>query len=107
MALIVLVLTINNLVHAIYDTWQKQTLLTKAQNELDHRLIENQKLKQQLAEVNKSSFIESEARNKLLLTRPNEGIIVIPTNAVLFKPSPTPVPINTTPNWEKWWKLFF
>ncbi len=106
-ALIILLIAINNLTHSIYTTWEKQKLITKAQNDLEQTAIENMQLKQSLAKVTKPGFVESEARNKLLLTKGNEGIVVIPTNAEIIKPTPTPQPIDTTPNWETWWKVFF
>lgn len=105
--LIILLIAINNLTHSIYTTWEKQKLVTNAQNDLSQTTMENMQLKQSLAQVNRPGFVESEARNKLLLTKSNEGIVVIPTNAEIRKLTPTPQPPDTTPNWEKWWKVFF
>lgn len=106
-ALIILLVAINNLTHSIYTTWEKQKLITKAHHELTQTTEENMQLKQSVAQVTKPGFIESEARNKLLLTKQDEGIIVIPTNAEIRKITPTPVPVDSSPNWEKWWKVFF
>lgn len=106
-ALIILLIAINNLTHSIYSTWEKQKLVTKAQNDLSQSAEENLQLKQSLAQVNKPDFVESEARDKLLLTKKDEGIVVIPTNAEILKPTPVPPPPDTTPNWEKWWQVFF
>lgn len=100
-------LTINNLIHSIHSTWQKQHLIVKAQEELDRKTTENLQIKQDLLRVNKPEFIESEARNKLLLTKPGEGIVVIPTTAIIVSPTSPPRPIDRTPNWQKWWNVFF
>ena len=105
--LAVLLISINNLAHSIYSTWQKQDLIVKTQKELGKQTADNRKLKQELARVNKPEFVESEARDKLFLTKPGEGIVVIPTTAIIGSPTPTPVPVDTTTNWQKWWSVFF
>lgn len=105
--LVVLLFSINNLAHSIYSTWQKQDLIVKAQKELTKQTADNQRLKQDLARVNRPEFVEQEARDKLFLTKPGEGIVVIPTTAVVVSPTPTPIPVDTTPNWQKWWEVFF
>lgn len=103
----ILLLTINNLAHSIYGTWQKQGLVVKAQQELDTAKLENQELRKELARVSKPDFVEAEARDKLLLAKPGEGIIVIPTNAMVASPSAIPTPPDRRPNYQKWWEVFF
>lgn len=103
----ILLFTINNLVHSIYATWEKQDLIVKAQQELEEAKLENQEIRGKLAQVSKSDFVESEARDKLLLAKPGEGIIVIPTTQQIVKPSITPTPPDTRPNYQKWWEVFF
>ncbi len=104
---IILLITINNLAHSIYTTYQKQDVIVQAQKELDREKEKNQELKQDLAKVKKPEFIESEARDKLLLAKKGEGVIVIPTGTIVGSPSPTPPPPDTRPNWQKWWQVFF
>jgi cell division protein FtsL len=105
--IILLVLTINNLIHSIYSTWQKQDLIVKAQKDLEKAQEENQKLKQSLAQVKKPEFVETEARDKLFLAKPGEGIVVIPTTGLVPSPSVPPPPKDLRPNWQRWWETFF
>lgn len=106
-AVIALLLIINNFIHSLYTLWQKNNLITHAQIELEKEKKENQDLKKQLSEVNNQQFVEEEARDKLFMTKPGEGIILIPTNYLPITPSPRPTPSETQPNWKKWWNLFF
>ena len=99
---------INNLIHSIYNLWQKQHLVVKENLELEKEKKKNEKLKDSLVNVKKPQFIEEEARNKLFLAKPGEKIIVMPTeylqssNAAEVTPTP-----DIRPNWEKWRDLFF
>lgn len=104
---IILLLTINDLANSIYTIWQKQDLIVQAQKDLDTQKKENQQLKKDIAQVNQPQFIESEARDKLLLEKPGEGVIMIPSNQLNLPPSSSSKPVDTRPNWEKWWELFF
>jgi cell division protein FtsB len=103
----VLLLTINNLGHSIYATWQKQDLIIKAQEDLDHAKAENQELRKDLAKVSKPEFVEAEARDKLLLAKPGEGIVVIPSTHIAATKTATPPPIDIRPNYQRWWEVFF
>jgi cell division protein FtsB len=104
---IVLLLTINNLVGSIYTIWQKQDLIIQAQNNLAAEKEENQKLKKEISQVNQPEFIESEARNKLLLTKPGEGIIILPQNEFSYGQTSVKKEIDNRPDWQKWWEIFF
>jgi cell division protein FtsB len=103
---IVLLLTINDLIHSIYDIWQKQDLVVQAQKDLNTEKKENQELKKQISQVNQPQFIESQARNKLLLAKPGEDVIIVPSDQLAVT-SPQSKPIDTRPNWQKWWSTFF
>lgn len=105
--IIIMIMAINNLSQSTYSTWQKQDLIVKAQKDLEDVKEENQRLRSELARVEKPEFIESEARDKLFLTKPGENIIVIPTGSLALKPSVTPPPTDTRENWQKWWETFF
>lgn len=105
--IVLLLFTINNLAHSIYATWEKQDLIVKAQQELEEAKFENQELRRELARVSKPEFVESEARDKLLLAKPGEGIIVIPSTQLEASPSAAPPPPDTRPNYQKWWEVFF
>jgi cell division protein FtsB len=105
--IIVLLLTINDLAHSIYSIWQKQDLIVQAQQDLTTEKNENNELKKQIAQVNKPQFIESEARDKLLLAKPGEGVIMIPSNQLDIPSTVTTKTVDTRPNWQKWWNVFF
>jgi cell division protein FtsB len=106
-AIVILLFTINDLAHSIYDIWQKQDLITQAQNELNTEVNENKQLKKQIAQVNQPQFVDSVARNNLLLAKPGEDVVIVPSNQ-LNVDSSTPIkPIDPRPNWKKWWDVFF
>ncbi len=98
---------INNLVHSIYTLWQKKAVISQAQQELGKVQKRNQDLKSKLSLVNKPQFVEEQARNKLFLVKPGEGIIVIPSQYLQASSSATPAPPDIRPNWKKWWDVFF
>lgn len=103
-AIIVCLFIINGLVRSIYDLWSKQDLVISAKNELEREQKENQRLKQQLVLVGSQAFIESEARNKLLMLKPGESGVIVPPDLIEKKaPKKTP----ESPNWQKWINLFF
>lgn len=106
-SIIVSLFIINGLVHSIISLWQKKHLIDEARQELIAQKQENKKLKQQLSQVNKQQFIEEQARDKLFLVKPGEGIVVMPTQAVHASSSGKTQPIDSRPNWLKWWQLFF
>lgn len=98
---------INNLVHSIYTLWQKKNLVTNAHLELEKEKKKQMELKKDLEDVTKPQFVEEEARNKLFLAKPGEGVIVIPTGVIPATRSSKPQPQDTRPNWQKWWDVFF
>lgn len=106
LVVLVALFTINNLAHSIYVIWQKQHLITKAQQNLDAVKAENQKLKHNITQVNQPQFIEAQARDNLSLAKPNESVVVIPTGTVSGNHSKTD-PADTRPNWQKWLDYFF
>ena len=105
--LIVSFVVINSLLHSIYSLWQKKDLIVKANQSLEKERKENATLKNKLAEVKKEDFVEEEARNKLFLAKPGEGIIVLPTDVLATRSSNDKKSVDTRPNWQKWWDVFF
>ena len=104
-AVIVLVLAINSLIHSIYDLWHKQDLLTNAQNELEREKDKNQKLKAEYARVQTQEFLEEEAHNKLFLSKPGEQKLLISEDLSIQNEAKKQK--KTIANWEKWVNLFF
>lgn len=101
------VLISNNLIHSIYTLWQKKDLMVQAQHELEEEKQKNRELKKQLSLVTDDSFVEQEARDKLFLAKPGEGVVVIPTGVLSASASVTLKPVETKPNWQQWWETFF
>lgn len=97
---------INNLVQSIYTLWSKRELVLNMKNEADAEQKRNQELKKKLSMVEKSEFIEQEARNKLFLAKPGDEIVVLSEKDLRATESGKPKPDNRS-NWEKWWDLFF
>jgi cell division protein FtsB len=104
--IIILLLTINDLVRSLYSIWQKQDLIIQAQKNLTEEKKENQTLKNEIARVKQPLFIESQARNKLLLSKPGESIVILPNSQFNTVSSPVRT-VDTRPDWQKWWDIFF
>lgn len=102
---VVCLLIINNLIHSIYNLWQKRDLVTLAQEELNKAKEENTRLKSRLSLVDSPQFIEEEARNKLFLVKPGEEILI--TKGLSSASSSAQSNKNEKSNWQRWWELFF
>lgn len=102
--IVILLFTINNLVHSIYSLWQKQEHLVKARQELTKAKKENRRLQDQERIVSNPQFVEEEARNKLLLTKPGEQIVILPEKKVEKK---NVRPKQAPANWQQWLALFW
>ncbi len=97
---------INNLALSIYSLWQKQDLLITAQKQLKSEKKTNQTLKKQLVKVQSPHFLEEQARDRLLMVKPGEQLVVLPQ--ISFEPTPSPQKkTQQKPNWQKWYDLFF
>lgn len=72
--------------------------------ELASKRREHAYLRQKLEYVKSEDFIESEAREKLGLVKEGEYIVIAPPATDGSKLTKTS---DQTPNWKKWWKLFF
>lgn len=96
-----------NLGRSIQDAFVSGERLNQAGVELQSIQEENRNLKKQLLSETTPDFIESQAREKLNLSKNNETIYVIDPNLLTkymeSTPSPTPVPL---PNYQAWLKLF-
>lgn len=100
--IIACMIVIQNLIRSIYDLWNKQDLVIKAQKDLDREKQEYQRLKAQLTFVKSEEFIEEEARNNLFLVKPGESEVIVPEELIKkrrIKDKPE------TPNWQKWINL--
>lgn len=70
---------------------------------------EKEELSRRLDDVNKTDFVEYEARDKLGWVKEGEVIVVLPPDDYLrgLVPEISDDKVALSPNWEKWLKLFF
>ena len=105
--IVILLLIINDLIHSIYSIWQKQDLVIQAQKNLSAEKNENRELKKEIAQVNQPQFIETQARDKLLLAKPGESVVIMPREELGASTEAIPKQVDMRPNWKKWWDIFF
>lgn len=99
---------VNDKIHSINNLWNKYSLIENAKQELDAEKKRNADLKSKLALVEDESFVEAQARNKLLLVKSGEGIVVLPSKAYVSpERSILEKKIDERANWQKWRDLFF
>lgn len=105
LVIVISIFIINGLVRSIYDAWSKKDLIVSAQKQLEAEKRENEKLKQQLQDAERGDFVEEQARNKLLLVKPGDQIVLVPDN--IATESSSDKKQDFRPNWQKWWDYFF
>ncbi len=98
---------IQNFVRSIIGVWQKQSLIDQAKVELSKEQKEHERLRKQYAQVQNPSFIEEEARNKLLMVKENEQQVVIPKSLLKDTTAKHTAVITAKPVWQQWLSLFF
>lgn len=103
-SILVLLLVIKNIVGSILSLRQNSHIVTTLRQEEKAEKQKKQFLKEKLYLVNTSQFIENEAREKLGMVQPGEHIILAPPVVAI---APKTVEIDYSPNWQKWWRLFF
>ncbi len=105
--IIISLMIINNLTRSIISLWQKRGLVENTREQISEEKKQNEELKEKIEEVKKPEFVEEEARNKLFMAKPGEGIVVLPSTALRASDSAEKEPEDKRQNWEKWWELFF
>ena len=107
-AIIICLVIINNLAHSIISTWESRRYLIEAQNSLNLEEKKHKQLVSQLQKVSQPQFIREQARDKLLLVKPGEDLVLIPSGAVspISTTQPT-IAQSAKPNWQQWWNYFF
>lgn len=75
---LILLLVIYNLINGIFGAFKSGDRLNQALEQLNKLEAENKQLKQQYTQVQTNSFIEQQARDKLLYAKPGETVVVIP-----------------------------
>lgn len=99
---LVLLWVIKNISTSILTLRQNSHIVTDLKQQEEAEKRKKQLLQQQLYFVNTPQFIENEAREKLGMVKPGEHIVLIPPHENQQK-----ITYDTTPNWKKWWNLFF
>lgn len=81
--------------------------IRQAENELQTLQKENQVLSEKKGYYQSEEFIEEEVRNKLNMSRPGEVVVILPPNVEKLVGRVDEGEFQETPNWKKWWELFF
>jgi len=75
---------------------------------------ENMQISEKLSYLGSQDYQKMEAKEKLNLQNPGEKIVVLSQNPVKIKKEIIPtvkhsasLPINSMPNFQKWWNYFF
>lgn len=103
--LILFILLALNLFRSVKNFYLRRSMIKNAEDSLQEELNQNDNLKRELAKTQSETFVEKQARDKLNLVKEGEIIVILPTILPFVEPSPTP--IDTSSNFEKWWKVFF
>jgi len=78
-----------------------------AEEKVEQLTLEQEELKQELAESETDAFVEKEARDKLLYAREGEVVVLLPQVDQVDQVNQVDnVEERELKNWEKWWKLF-
>lgn len=80
--------------------------LTQAAEMVYNLEIQNKQLQQKLAEIKSPEFIESQARNKLGLSKSGETIVIIPDDKLKLVLGISQSVQLRLPNWLGWLKVF-
>jgi len=95
---------VGNLIRTVASLGREDNIIKDAKERLQTTIEENQNLKRKLSQAESQDFIEREARNKLNLGREGEIVLIMPSVSPFL--TPTPTPLDTFANWQRWVKLF-
>ena len=103
-AIIILLIVIKNNVSSIFRTLEDENTTENLKEKLVSEQKKNQFLQEHLFYVKTNQFVEEEAREKLLMSRHGEYVVIAPTASPLNQEK---IEIDTRPNWHRWLDLFF
>jgi cell division protein FtsB len=96
------------LIIGVFRSWLhlrgQDEIVRETQKKLDLEKEEYEKLTREYAKVESREYVEKEARNKLNLSKEGEIAVILPSVSPIV--SPTPTPIDVSPNWQKWIRVF-
>lgn len=93
------------------DLWQllgRRDRINQAEEKLTEAKIDNQELKAQKNQYQQEEFFESEARNKLLMAKEGEVVVILPEelkdlkDEVVEQTEPVELPV-----WRQWLEIFW
>lgn len=100
-------LAVINSSRTLWEIYSRSQRLSQARAEVSALGQENAELKRQLANADRSDFVENLAREKLNLVFPGEKILILPEKLSRELGQFPQTPGEPEPNWRLWWKLFF
>lgn len=103
---IILAIIAKNLIFSIHVQLTNTDTVTTLEQDLQMKKYDNEFLKQKLSYVKSNEFVEKQARDKLGLVKQGEFIVIGPGPVQKQKNEPLQIQ-DDTPNYKKWWKLFF
>lgn len=92
-----------NILDSIYSLNKGKNVYIQLKGELENKKREREFLSQQLYYVRQDEYVEEQARSKLGLSKKDERIVIEPPHIEQNEIATN----NLTPNWKKWWNLFF
>ncbi len=95
---------------SVYNLWKKHNVVGKRAEILAMEQRENERLQQELIDVQKPEFIEKEVREKLGMARDGEVVVILPK----VQPPADKLGLRDgkkqtkeTFYWLQWWEIFF
>lgn len=107
-AILVGVYLIISLSKSLIDAWGREKRIEEAQKTLSAEKKKFEELTLKKKEVESQEFVEKQAREKLLLTKPGESEVIIDDRLLkALEGTKSAETLDNRPNWQKWWDLFF
>ena len=94
-----------NLIRSWRQLGRRGDIIKEAQDKLQEEKLLQDNLVRKLAGIKSAAFVDKQIREKLNLGREGEIVVILPS--VSSAAEPTPTPIDTSSNLEKWIKVFF
>lgn len=89
---------------AIVDLWRAGDKLTRRDKELAALSAQQGELLKEKKRVESEGYLEKVARNQLGLSKAGEEVIIVPQDLLAQGPVAS---VDATPNYVRWWKLWF
>lgn len=97
-----------NLVLQIVQAIKSGERLSEATDKVYQLQIQNKELKKKLTKIQSPDFIESQARDKLGLSKKGETVVIIPEQILnLVLGASSSAQTTRLPNWLGWFRVFF